>query len=50
MAKILMTMAVPLFGDLSIGIWVGLTLAITGSLALFPFCSIPVDRQIAQYA
>lgn len=49
MATVLMTMVVPLFGGLFIGIWVELTLAITGSLALFPFCSIPVDRKIAQY-
>lgn len=50
MATILTTMAALLFGGLSIGIWVGLTLAITGSLALFIFRSIPVDRLIAQYA
>ncbi|MDR5773192.1 MULTISPECIES: TRAP transporter large permease [unclassified Caballeronia] len=50
MGTILTTMAVLLFGGLSIGIWVGLTLAITGSLALFIFRSIPVDRLIAQYA
>jgi C4-dicarboxylate transporter DctM subunit len=43
-------MAVLLFGGLSLGIWVGLTLAITGSLTLLIFKSIPVDRLIAQYA
>jgi C4-dicarboxylate transporter DctM subunit len=50
MGTILATMAVLLFGSLSIGIWVGLTLAITGSLSLFIFKSVPVDRLIAQYA
>jgi tripartite ATP-independent transporter DctM subunit len=50
MGTILTTMGLLLFGGLSIGIWVGLTLAITGSLALFIFRSIPVDRLIAQYA
>ncbi len=50
MGTILATMAALLFGGLSLGIWVGLTLAITGSLSLFLFKSIPVDRLIAQYA
>jgi C4-dicarboxylate transporter DctM subunit len=50
MGTMLATMAALLFGGLSIGIWVGLTLAITGSLSLFIFKSIPVDRLIAQYA
>ena len=50
MSIALVTMAVLLFGGLSLGIWVGLTLAITGSLSLFLFKSIPVDRLIAQYS
>lgn len=43
-------MAALLFGGLTLGIWVGLTLAITGSLSLFIFKSIPIDRLVAQYA
>jgi tripartite ATP-independent transporter DctM subunit len=43
-------MAILLFGGLALGVWVGLTLAITGTISLFLFKSIPVDRLIAQYA
>lgn len=50
MGTILATMAALLFGGLSLGIWVGLTLAVTGALSLFIFKSIPVDRLVAQYA
>lgn len=50
MGTILATMALLLFGGLSLGIWVGLTLAMTGSLSLYIFKSIPVDRLVAQYA
>src|SRR5215475_13931166 len=50
MGVIALTMAVLLFGCLSLGLWVGLTLAVTGSLSLFIFKSLPVDRLIAQYA
>ena len=50
MGVIALTMAILLFGCLSLGLWVGLTLAVTGSLSLFLFKSIPVDRLIAQYA
>jgi tripartite ATP-independent transporter DctM subunit len=50
MGTILATIGAILFGGLSIGIWVGLTLAITGSLALFIFKSVPVDRLVSQYA
>jgi tripartite ATP-independent transporter DctM subunit len=50
MGVIALTMAILLFGCLSLGLWVGLTLAVTGSLSLFLFKSLPVDRLIAQYA
>ena len=50
MGSILVTMALLLFGGLSLGIWVGLTLAMTGSLSLYLFKNIPVDRLVAQYA
>jgi C4-dicarboxylate transporter, DctM subunit len=50
MGVIALTMAILLFGCLSLGLWVGLTLAVTGSLSLFIFKSLPVDRLIAQYA
>jgi C4-dicarboxylate transporter, DctM subunit len=39
-----------LFGLLAVGVWVGLTLAITGTALLFIFRDIPVDKLIAQYA
>lgn len=50
MGVIALTMIVLLFGCLSIGLWVGLSLAVTGSLSIFIFKSLPVDRLIAQYA
>ena len=50
MGTVVAVMAVLLFGGLSIGIWVGLTLAITGSVSLLLFKTIPVDRLVAQYA
>lgn len=50
MGTILAVMGALLFGGLTLGIWVGLTLAITGSLSLYIFKSIPVDRLVAQYA
>ncbi|MGE0522199.1 MAG: TRAP transporter large permease [Variibacter sp.] len=39
-----------LFGLLSMGLWVGLTLAVTGTVLLYIFRDIPVDKLIAQYA
>jgi C4-dicarboxylate transporter, DctM subunit len=50
MGVITLTMAILLFGCLSLGLWVGLTLAVTGTVSLFLFKSLPVDRLIAQYA
>ena len=50
MGTVLAVMGALLFGGLSLGIWVGLTLAITGSLSLYLFKSIPVERLVAQYA
>lgn len=39
-----------LFGLLAAGVWVGLTLAMTGTVLLFLFRDLPVDKLIAQYA
>ncbi len=44
------TMAALLFGSLSVGVWVGMALAMTGAVSLMLFKSVPVDRLIAQYA
>ncbi|MBN9260444.1 MAG: TRAP transporter large permease subunit [Hyphomicrobium sp.] len=38
-----------LFGSLAIGVWVGLALALTGTLLLFIFRDLPVDKLVAQY-
>lgn len=50
MSYIVITMLVILFGSLISGIWVGITLAMTGTSLLFIFRDIPVDKLIAQYA
>src|SRR3954465_11728634 len=50
MGTIIATMFGLLFGALSGGIWVGFTLAMTGTLLLFLFRDIPLDRLLAQYA
>jgi C4-dicarboxylate transporter, DctM subunit len=50
MGTIIATMFGLLFGALSGGIWVGFTLAMTGTLLLFLFRDIPLDRLVAQYA
>jgi tripartite ATP-independent transporter DctM subunit len=39
-----------LFGSLAIGVWVGLTLAVTGTLMLLLFRDLPVEKLLAQYA
>jgi len=39
-----------LFGLLACGLWIGLTLAVTGTLLLALFRSIPLDRLLPQYA
>ncbi|MFL5228341.1 MAG: TRAP transporter large permease subunit, partial [Microvirga sp.] len=39
-----------LFAALAGGIWIGLTLAITGTLMLGLFRNIPLDKLLPQYA
>jgi tripartite ATP-independent transporter DctM subunit len=39
-----------LFGFLAFGLWIGLTLAVTGTTLLFLFREIPLDRLLPQYA
>jgi C4-dicarboxylate transporter, DctM subunit len=49
MLTIVATMFALLFGLLAGGIWIGLTLAVTGSLLLFFFKNVPIDKLLAQY-
>jgi len=44
------TMFAVLFGALSAGLWIGLTLALTGVVLLGLFKSVPLDKLLAQYA
>jgi hypothetical protein len=39
-----------LFGLLAGGVWIGISLAITGTLMLALFRSIPLDKLLPQYA
>src|SRR6187549_4259574 len=50
MLEIVVTMFVVLFAFLAGGLWIGLTLAITGTLMLGLFRNIPLDKLLAQYA
>ena len=50
MGYIIATMLSVLFGALSLGVWVGISLALTGTTLVFLFRSVPLDRLIAQYA
>ncbi len=50
MLTVVATMFVILFGSLAAGIWVGVTLAMTGTVLLFLFRDLPVDKLIATYA
>src|SRR5215210_7212150 len=50
MGAIVLTMFGVLFSALAGGIWIGLTLAITGTLMLALFRSIPLDKLLPQYA
>lgn len=49
MSYIVIAMLVILFGSLISGIWVGITLAMTGTSLIYIFRDIPVDKLIAQY-
>ena len=50
MLTMVVTMFVLLLSLLAGGIWIGLTLGVTGSLLLFFFKDIPLDKLLAQYA
>jgi TRAP-type mannitol/chloroaromatic compound transport system permease large subunit len=49
MLTVVVSLFVILFGLLALGVWVGLTLAITGTALLFIFRDLPVDKLVAQY-
>ena len=50
MLIIVATMFVVLFAFLAGGLWIGWTLAVTGTLLLAIFRDIPLDKLLAQYA
>src|SRR5207245_10958790 len=50
MLIIVATMFVVLFAFLAGGLWIGWTLAVTGTLLLAIFRNIPLDKLLAQYA
>lgn len=49
MFAVVSTMFGTLFGLLAGGVWIGLTLAITGTVLLAVFRNIPLDKLLAQY-
>jgi tripartite ATP-independent transporter DctM subunit len=49
MLLVVSSMFAILFGSLAIGVWVGLALALTGTLLLLIFRDLPVDKLVAQY-
>lgn len=49
MLTIVLTLLAILFGLLTLGLWVGLTLAMTGAALLHIFRSLPIDKLLAQY-
>jgi len=50
MLEIVVTMFVVLFAFLAGGLWIGWTLAVTGTILLAVFRDIPLDKLLAQYA
>lgn len=50
MLEIVITMFVVLFAFLAGGLWIGWTLAVTGTILLAIFRDIPLDKLLAQYA
>ena len=50
MLIIVVTMFVVLFAFLAGGLWIGWTLAVTGTILLALFRDIPLDKLLAQYA
>src|SRR3981189_1879633 len=50
MLAIVVTMFVVLFAFLAGGLWIGWTLAVTGTILLAIFRDIPLDKLLAQYA
>ncbi|HYC63855.1 MAG TPA: TRAP transporter large permease subunit [Reyranellaceae bacterium] len=50
MLEIVLTMFVVLFAFLAGGLWIGWTLAVTGTILLAVFRDIPLDKLLAQYA
>src|SRR5258705_7812711 len=50
MLSVVTTLFGILFGLLAGGVWIGISLAITGTLMLAPFRSIPLDKLLPQYA
>ena len=50
MLIIVVTMFVVLFAFLAGGLWIGWTLAVTGTILLALFRDIPLDKLVAQYA
>ena len=50
MLEIVLTMFVVLFAFLAGGLWIGWTLAVTGTVLLAVFRDIPLDKLLAQYA
>ena len=50
MLEIVITMFVVLFAFLAGGMWIGWTLAVTGTVLLAIFRDIPLDKLLAQYA
>ena len=50
MLLIVITMFVVLFAFLAGGLWIGWTLAVTGTILLALFRDIPLDKLVAQYA
>ncbi len=49
MLAVVSTMFATLFGLLAGGVWIGITLAITGTVMLAVFRDIPLDKLLAQY-
>ncbi len=49
MLTVVTTMFATLFGLLAGGVWIGITLAITGTILLALFRNIPLDKLLAQY-
>mgnify|MGYP001794612229 CR=1 FL=1 len=50
MVAIVFTMFAVLFAFLAGGLWIGWTLAVTGTILLATFRDIPPDKLLAQYA